>query len=51
MNRNIDIALKDKELEGIMNKAASSFNKQLSEDELYTCKLNALWKSLKKASI
>ena len=44
MNRDIEIALKDKELEGIMNKAASGFNKQLSEDELYTCKLNALWK-------
>jgi DNA-directed RNA polymerase specialized sigma24 family protein len=47
MNRDIEIALKDKELEGIMNKAASGFNKQLSEDELYTCKINALWKSLK----
>ena len=28
-----------------MNKAASSFRNQLNEDELHTCKLNALWKA------
>ena len=29
----------------IMNKAATSFRNQLNEDEIRTCKLNALWKA------
>ena len=47
MNEKIQEALKDRNLQGIMNKAASTFTKQLSQDEIHTCKLNALWKSLK----
>jgi len=42
----IDIALKDQNILNIMNKAASTFHSQLDEDEIKTCKLNALWKSI-----
>ena len=47
MNEKIEKALQNKDLQAVMNKAASSFTRQLSQDEIYTCKLNALWKSLK----
>jgi DNA-directed RNA polymerase specialized sigma24 family protein len=47
MNDKIENALKDPNLQGIMNKAASTFTRQLTQDEIYTCKINALWKSLK----
>jgi len=46
MNDKIENALKDANLQGIMNKAASTFTRQLTQDEIYTCKINALWKSL-----
>lgn len=46
MDDKIENALKNKNVQGIMNKAVSTFTKQLSPDEIYTCKLNALWKSL-----
>lgn len=46
MNDKIEKALKDANLQGIMNKAASTFTRQLNQDEIYTCKINALWKSL-----
>jgi|LakMenEpi12Oct12_1017442.scaffolds.fasta_scaffold00034_6 DNA-directed RNA polymerase specialized sigma24 family protein len=42
----IDIAMKDKDIVNIMNKACSLFYRQLDSDTLYTCKINALWKSL-----
>ena len=38
-------ALKSEDLQKIMSKAASRFVKQLDADEIYTCKLNALWKA------
>jgi DNA-directed RNA polymerase specialized sigma24 family protein len=41
----IEKALKDKNIVNIMNKASKTFLKQLDEDTIYTCKLNALWKA------
>jgi DNA-directed RNA polymerase specialized sigma24 family protein len=41
----IENALKDKNIVNIMNKASKSFMRQLDEDTIYTCKLNALWKA------
>lgn len=45
INKNIEEALKNKDINNIMNRACRKFSKQLDQDELYTCKLNALWKS------
>ena len=45
MDKKIEDALKDQDLQSIMNKAAGSFRSQLNEDEIHTCKLNALWKA------
>ena len=45
MDTKIENALKDENIVNIMNKAASSFRNQLNQDELDTCKLNALWKA------
>jgi len=46
IDEKIEKALKDQDIKNIMNKAASTFHSQLDEDEIYTCKLNALWKSI-----
>ena len=43
---NFEDALKNEDLQKIMAKAASKFTKQLDPDEIYTCKLNALWKAV-----
>lgn len=45
LNEKIESALKNKDIINIMNKACKRFNKQLDRDSLYTCQLNALWKS------
>jgi DNA-directed RNA polymerase specialized sigma subunit len=45
MDTKIENALKDENIQNIMNKAAGSFRRQLNEDEIHTCKLNALWKA------
>lgn len=45
VNTKIENALKDKNIVNIMNKASRSFMKQLDEDTIYTCKINALWKA------
>jgi len=45
MDKKIEDALNNEDIQNIMNKAAGSFRSQLSEDEINTCKLNALWKS------
>tara|TARA_Y100000296_G_C5135438_1_gene237928 strand:+ start:243 stop:698 length:456 start_codon:yes stop_codon:yes gene_type:complete len=45
MDKKIEEALKDSDIQNIMNKAAGTFRRQLSEDEIHTCKLNALWKA------
>jgi DNA-directed RNA polymerase specialized sigma24 family protein len=47
MDEKIEIALENKDYQAVMNKAASSFSRQLSKDEIHTCKLHAMWKSLK----
>jgi hypothetical protein len=44
MDTKIDKALKNKDIVNIMNYASRKFTKQLDADELYTCKINALWK-------
>ena len=46
INKKIEEALKDQDILKIMNKACQSFSKQLDQDTIYTCKINALWKSL-----
>jgi DNA-directed RNA polymerase specialized sigma24 family protein len=46
MDTKIEDALKDQDIQNIMHKAAGSFRGQLSDDEIHTCKLNALWKAL-----
>lgn len=45
MDKKIEEALNNEDIQNIMNKAAGSFRSQLSEDEIQTCKLNALWKA------
>lgn len=44
LNEKIELALKNKDIVNIMNKACRRFNKQLDKDILNTCQLNALWK-------
>ena len=46
MDAKIEKALKDANIQNIMNKATASFRSQLDDDEIQTCKLNALWKAL-----
>jgi len=45
MNTNIENALNDKNIVKIMHKASKRFANQLDKDTIYTCHLNALWKS------
>ena len=45
MDKKIEDALNNEDIQNIMNKAAGSFRSQLNEDEIHTCKLNALWKA------
>jgi hypothetical protein len=45
MNTNIENALNDKNIVKIMHKASKRFTNQLDKDTIYTCHLNALWKS------
>jgi DNA-directed RNA polymerase specialized sigma24 family protein len=45
MDTKMEEALQDDEIQKIMHKASGSFRGQLSEDEIHTCKLNALWKA------
>ena len=46
MDTEIENALKDADIQNIMNKATASFRSQLDDDEIQTCKLNALWKAI-----
>lgn len=41
----IDKALKDDNIIKIMNRASRRFSNQLDKDTIYTCQINALWKS------
>ena len=46
MDAKIEEALNNANIQNIMNKATGSFRGQLDDDEIHTCKLNALWKAL-----
>jgi len=46
--KTIEELLCDQNVVKIARKASIRFNKQLNEDEIYTCILNALWKAIKK---
>jgi hypothetical protein len=41
----IEEALNNKDVMNIMSRACQPFSQQLDSDEIYTCKINALWKS------
>jgi hypothetical protein len=45
LNTKIEEALKDSNIVKIMNKASKRFKNQLDKDIIYTCQLNALWKT------
>lgn len=45
INTKIEEALKDCNIVKIMNKASKRFKNQLDKDIIYTCQLNALWKT------
>ena len=45
LSQKIEEAFRDEDISKIMAKAASGFFGQLSDDEIQTCKLNALWKA------
>lgn len=45
LNQQIDTALKDENIVKIMNKASRRFKNQLDKDTIYTCQINALWKT------
>jgi hypothetical protein len=45
INEKIENALKDENILKIMNKAARRFMNQLDRDIIYTCQINALWKT------
>ena len=47
-DQNIDDYLNNQNIVKVANKAASSFSKTLSRDEIQTCILSALWKAKKK---
>jgi DNA-directed RNA polymerase specialized sigma24 family protein len=45
LNTKIELAMKNKDIVNIMNKASRRFANQLDKDIIYSCQLNALWKS------
>ena len=45
INEKIIAAMENKDITNIMHKACKRFANQLDVDTLYSCKLNALWKS------
>lgn len=45
INTKIELAMKNKDIVNIMNKASKRFSNQLDKDIIYNCQLNALWKS------
>ena len=46
IDQKIENALKDSNITRIMHKASNRFRKQIDEDAIKTCQLNALWKAL-----
>jgi hypothetical protein len=45
IDKKIEQALNNKDIMNIMSRACQPFSQQLDSDEIYTCKINALWKS------
>jgi hypothetical protein len=45
LNIQIENALKDSNIVRMMNKASKRFSNQLDKDTIYTCQINALWKT------
>lgn len=45
INTKIKEAMENKDIVRVMNKASESFRSQLDHDDIYTCQINALWKS------
>lgn len=45
LNNKILNALNDNEIVKLMHHASNRFKKQLDKDSIYTCQINALWKS------
>jgi hypothetical protein len=45
INTKIENALKDNNILKIMNRASKKFRNQLDSDTIYSCQLNALWKT------
>lgn len=45
--KNIEVALADPNIKKVMSAACKTFKNELDCDEIYTCKINALWKCLK----
>ena len=45
INTKIETALLDTNIVKIMNRASKRFRNQLDKDTIYTCQLNALWKT------
>ena len=45
IDKQIEQSLNDSNIVKIMNKASKSFMNQLDVDEIYTCQINALFKS------
>ena len=41
----IENALNNKDIMNIMSRACQPFSQQLEPEDIYTCKINALWKS------
>lgn len=46
INIKMEAAMKDSDITNIMHKASGKFIRNLDTDTLYTCEINALWKSL-----
>jgi RNA polymerase sigma factor (sigma-70 family) len=46
INIKMEAAMKDSDITNIMHKASGKFIRSLDTDTLYTCEINALWKSL-----
>jgi DNA-directed RNA polymerase specialized sigma subunit len=44
LDMKIQKAMNDTDIVSIMHKASAKFERNLDEDEIYTCHLNALWK-------
>lgn len=47
IDKQLEKCLADTNIIKVMHKASKSFTRQLDEDEVYTCQINALWKAIK----